>query len=79
LQGSVVTRTAPQFAPVELTSLVSEPDLVSAASPALTSPSIPARPEGLIEILLPGGVSLRVDSHVDARALRRVLSALEGR
>jgi transposase len=79
LQGSVVTRTAPQFAPVELTSLVSEPDLVSAASPALTSPSISARPEGLIEILLPGGVSLRVDSHVDARALRRVLSALEGR
>jgi hypothetical protein len=33
----------------------------------------------MIAILLPGGVSLRVDSHVDARALRRVLSALEGR
>jgi hypothetical protein len=33
----------------------------------------------LIEIVLPSGVSLRVDAHVDGRALRRVLGALEGR
>jgi hypothetical protein len=33
----------------------------------------------LIEIVLPGGVSVRVDSNVDALALRRVLGALEGR
>ena len=35
--------------------------------------------EGLIEIVLPDGVTLRVDAQVDGRALRRVLGALEGR
>jgi hypothetical protein len=29
--------------------------------------------------MLPGGVVVRVDGHVDERALRRVLAALEGR
>jgi hypothetical protein len=33
----------------------------------------------LIEIVLPGGVSLRVDAQVDGRALRCVLRALERR
>jgi transposase len=42
---------------------------------ALPSP----RPEGLIEIVLPCGVSVRVDAEVDGRALRRVLSALDSR
>jgi hypothetical protein len=37
------------------------------------------RPKGLIEILLPGGVNLRVDAHVDGQALCRVLVALQGR
>ena len=37
------------------------------------------RPQGLIEIVLPGGPCVRVDAEVDARALRRVLGALEGR
>ena len=32
--------------------------------------------EGLIEIVLPGGASARVDAQVDGRALRRVLGAL---
>jgi transposase len=40
--------------------------------PVIASP----RTEGLIEILLPGGASVRVDAQVDSRALRRVLSAL---
>jgi hypothetical protein len=35
--------------------------------------------EGLIEIVLPQGVRLRVDAQVDEHALRRVLGALEGR
>ena len=30
----------------------------------------------MIEIALPGGVSVRVDSQVDSGALRRVLAAL---
>jgi len=33
----------------------------------------------LIEIVLPGGASVRVDAHVDGRALRRVLGALHER
>jgi hypothetical protein len=36
------------------------------------------RSEGLIEIVLPRGVTLRVDAQVDGHALRRVLGALEG-
>lgn len=34
------------------------------------------RAKGLIEIVLPGGTSIRVDAHVDDRALRCVLGAL---
>ena len=47
-----------------------------APEPAAAAPS--PRPEGLIEIVLPGGALVRVDAHVDGRALRRVLSALAG-
>ncbi len=43
-----------------------------AAVPLIASP----RAEGLIEIVLPGGASVRVDAQVDGRALRRVLGAL---
>jgi transposase len=45
------------------------------AVPVIASP----RAEGLIEIVLPGGASVRVDAHVDGRALRRVLGALHER
>lgn len=81
VQGALAGRPGPRFTAVELSSPSPEP-----TSPALASPSIPAMPErslglpaGLIEILLPGGVSLRVDGQVDGRALQRVLRALEGR
>jgi transposase len=43
-----------------------------AAAPVMASP----RAEGLIEIVLQGGASVRVDAQVDGRALRRVLGAL---
>jgi transposase len=33
---------------------------------------------GLIEVILPGGASVRVDGCIDERALRRVLNALRG-
>jgi hypothetical protein len=36
------------------------------------------RSEGLIEIILPDGVSLQVDAQVNVEALRRVLDALRG-
>ena len=52
-------------------------------TPAVASQSrthVPAvatlRPKGLIEVVLPGGTSVRVDAHVDDRALRCVLAAL---
>ena len=35
--------------------------------------------EGLIEIVLPQGVTLRVDAQVDGHALRRVLGVLGSR
>jgi hypothetical protein len=47
--------------------------------PVLNGSSTPIRPDGLIEILLPSGVSVRVDAQVDRRALRHVLGALENR
>ncbi len=80
LPGSVVAHGPMQFAAVELATVASP------ASPSLPQPE-PAAPvglsspahAGLIEIVLPSGVSLRVDAHVDGRALRRVLGALEGR
>lgn len=78
-QGAVVNRAMPRFASVELPLSPVQPDPISAEQLALASPSAPPRLEGLIEIVLPGGVSLRVDAHVDGRALRRVLGALEGR
>ncbi len=42
-------------------------------------PPLPPPCAGVIEIGLPGGVSVRVDASVDGVALRRVLDALEGR
>jgi transposase len=46
-----------------------------AEAPATIAPAIPS---GLIEVVLPGGASVRVDAGVDERALRRVLAALRG-
>ena len=78
-QGAMVTRTAPRFAPVELPLSVPASDRTPVDRPALALASPPPRPDGLIEILLAGGVSLRVDAHVDGGALRRVLGALADR
>ena len=76
LPGSVVSQAPPRFAPVELAAApLPEPTPAQPSAPA--SPPLPPRQEGVIEIFLPGGVCLRVDAHVDARALRRILSALE--
>jgi hypothetical protein len=74
VQRAVSTQSGPRFAPVELSPALTPPDRVP-ASAASDAPSSP-RAEGLIEIVLLSGVSLRVDAHVDGRALRRVLGAL---
>ena len=81
LPGSVVTRAPMQFAAVDLATAASSPlpSPMSPEPPTPVAPPLPAHADGLIEIVLPSGVSLRVDAHVDGRALRRVLGALEGR
>jgi transposase len=67
--------TAGQFARVHVVRArpAKRDDQVLPAAPPLTPP-----PVGLIEIVLPDGMMLRVDAHVDPRALRRVLSVLRG-
>jgi len=53
--------------------MVNEPYRLAAPVPA---PS--GAPSGVIEIVLPGGATVRVDAQVDEHALRRVLGALRG-
>lgn len=79
--GAVVGRPRPRFTAVELSPPLPEPTPPALAAPPApeTAERSPGLPAGLIEILLPGGVSLRVDAQVDGRALRCVLQALESR
>ena len=74
LEGSLGTsaRPATKFARVEVTAMPADP------SPATTLNSM-KHSDGMIEIALPGGVSVRVDAQVDSGALRRVLAALARR
>jgi transposase len=78
--GAVIERVAPRFAAVDLAPAsprTSEPAPVGGTAPP--RPPAAAQPGGMIEIMLPSGVSLRVDATVDGRALRRVLEALDRR
>ena len=70
LQTDLPVRQLPRFAAVEM----STPASALAASISKSS-SLP-RANGLIEIVLPCGVVIRVDADVDGRALRRVVGAL---
>jgi transposase len=75
-------RSTPSFAQVEVSA---EPPKPASSDCSAVEPvgavSAARRPrfEGLIEIVLPQGVTLRVDAQVDGRALRRVLGALASR
>ena len=77
---------------VALERLVTAKQLLSPSMPTDRAPAIPPaaqpaavpsgpmnHPDGMIEIALPGGVSVRVDAQVDSVALRRVLAALTRR
>ena len=77
-QGAVSTHTGPRFTSVEL-SMPTDVSAPTSGPPVLNGSPTPTRPEGLIEIVLPSGVSVRVDAQIDGRALRRVLGALENR
>ncbi len=72
--GGSLTRSGPSFAQVEMTTTLPQPEASMPAPHCTLSP----RSEGLIEIILPEGVSLRVDAQVNAKALRRVLDVLRG-
>ncbi|MBV8401065.1 MAG: transposase [Acetobacteraceae bacterium] len=81
-QLSPATRPAPTFARVEIAGAPRQadppaPTPMESTGSAATIPM--PRLEGLIEIVLADGVTLRVDAQVDGRALRRVLAVLEGR
>lgn len=78
LEGSLgaAARPVARFARVEVTAMPADP----APSPGPQPTTVPPGPlnhlSGMIEIALPGGVSVRVDAQVDSGALRRVLAAL---
>jgi transposase len=83
LEGSLGTSAPPvaRFARVDVRALPTDPG--SAPPPSLPqpgpTPNSMNHPDGMIEIALPGGVSVRVDAQVDSGALRRVLAALARR
>jgi transposase len=70
LQGEVA-QAAARFARVEIAGSPRQ------AERSLTRDRVPAG--GLIEIVLPDGILVRVDAKVDDRALRRVIEALQAR
>jgi transposase len=67
-------QSLPSFAEVQIAPTPSD-----RADPEPSRSGVRSRPVGLIEILLPENVTLRVDAQVDGPALRRVLAALAGR
>jgi transposase len=79
-QMTLLQRSPPSFARVEIApSQPDKRDLAPAAPAASPAATVPTPPPGLIEILLPNNVTLRVDARVDGQALRRVLAALAAR
>lgn len=75
-QLELVSRPTPRFAQVEM---APAPQRLESPHPSPAPVPPASRPDGVIEIVLPGGACIRVDAHVDDRALRRVLRVLEGR
>lgn len=72
-QMTLLSRPTPDFAQVEMTPAPQPQDISDERN---ATPVLP-RPAGLIEIVLPSGVMLRVDAEVDAAALSHVLAALQ--
>ncbi len=81
LEGSLGTSAQPvaRFARVDVMATPPDPLATPSSPPAAPASSSTNHPDGMIEIALPGGVSVRVDSQVDSGALRRVLAALARR
>src|SRR5215472_8930281 len=67
LEGSLGTASRPvaKFARVEVMAMPADP--APAAPPVASASAVASAPmNGMIEIALPGGVSVRVDAHVDS-------------
>jgi len=82
LEGSFGTtaRRVAKFARVEVMAMPADPaSAVPSPLQSVPTPNSMNHPDGMIEITLPGGVSVRVDAQVDSGALRRVLAALTRR
>jgi transposase len=63
----------PGAAPLDLIPI----EIVGAAPSAVAIPTVEVEPQGMIEIVLAGGVRVRVDTRVSEAALKRVLSAVK--
>jgi transposase len=68
------------FVPVRMLEPAQERSAETASAPeeVRTAPSKPGRAAEPIEITLSNGCRLRIDPHVDARALRRIVDVLRG-
>jgi transposase len=81
-QMSRLACSAPNFAQVEMAPVLQQleaPDTIPEQPTISSEPEAAVRPDGRIEIVLPGGVTLRVDAAVNGQALRRVLDAVAPR
>ena len=75
-QMTLLSHAPPDFAQVEMTPAPHPPDAPADKNGTAVTPP---RPAGRIEIVLPSGVTLRVDAEVNGAALGRVLAALDQR
>jgi transposase len=76
-QPATAAGSAPQFARVAVARNVQL--AAPGASPPLLLPGPAAQPATPIEIVLPDGITVRVDPQIDPRALRRILTVLDKR
>ena len=83
LDGSLVStaHAVAKFARVEVEPMQADrlPATPPPPQPAAATSRLMNHPDGMIEIVLPDGVAVRVDAQVDGTALRRVLAALASR
>ncbi len=75
---AMLLRSAPVGIPPALAKADFAEVRLSAPNPKPSTPSL-IPPTGMMEITLPGGAMIRVDTAVDSAALGRVLAALAGR
>jgi transposase len=79
-EGVLVAASPAAFMPVRMLEPASRPrtDRASVSDDARAASAEPPRPAELIEITLSNGCQLRLDQHVDPRALRRIVNVLRG-